>query len=75
VEPLPPYQHPAGFIVTDQPFTIEGGELTSNLKIRRKRVAEKYDHTIKKLYSLFEAAGKDKGHQATQPSQLKVISL
>jgi long-chain acyl-CoA synthetase len=39
------------FDVLPHDFTIEGGELTSTLKVRRKVVAEKYAERLAKLYS------------------------
>lgn len=36
------HQHPAGLVVSRRPFTIEAGELTGNLKLRRDRIGERY---------------------------------
>ena len=38
------------FEVLPHDFTIEGGELTSTLKVRRKFVAQKYEAAINRLY-------------------------
>ncbi len=54
VHQLPPYQQPAGLLLTLEPFTIEGGELTSNLKVRRKNVQQKYQQAIDVLYRRLE---------------------
>jgi long-chain acyl-CoA synthetase len=34
----------------DKEFTIEGGELTPTLKLKRKKIMEKYDANVKKIY-------------------------
>ena len=39
------------FVVLPHDFTVEGGELTSTLKVRRKIVAKKYAAEIDRLYS------------------------
>jgi long-chain acyl-CoA synthetase len=38
------------FAVIDREFTVEGGELTPTLKIRRKAIVEKYRSEIARLY-------------------------
>lgn len=57
VNGLPPYQQPAGLLLTLEPFTIEGGELTSNLKVRRKNVQQKHHQALEELYRLIETSG------------------
>jgi long-chain acyl-CoA synthetase len=39
------------FEVLPHDFTVEGGELTSTLKVRRKIVAQKYAEAIERLYA------------------------
>jgi long-chain acyl-CoA synthetase len=51
---LPPYQRPAGILVTTRSFTVQGGELTSNLKVRRKIVEQAYQEAIERIYELLE---------------------
>lgn len=57
VERLPPYQRPAGLLVTVRPFTLEGGELTSNQKLRRSAIAQKYARAIDRLYADLDTFG------------------
>jgi hypothetical protein len=39
---FPPGGRPQGFLLTTQPLTIEGGELTTNLKLRRDAVERRH---------------------------------
>ena len=54
-EALPAFQRPAGVLVTTDRFTVEGGELTSNLKLRRMTVETKYATEIGKFFVTLEA--------------------
>jgi long-chain acyl-CoA synthetase len=47
---LPRYEQPAGFLILRRGFSIDGGELTSNLKLRRGAIETKYVSHIDKLY-------------------------
>lgn len=57
---LPAYQRPAGFIFTSRAFSVLGGELTANLKLKRSRIAELYSEALTRLYSDAES-GNGKG--------------
>ena len=48
---LPAHQRPAGVVVMRSAFSIAGGELTSNLKLKRKSIEEKYRIAIDELYA------------------------
>ena len=43
---LPPGERPQIVLVRSRPFTIEGGELTTNLKVRRRAIAEEHRSAI-----------------------------
>lgn len=58
VERLPEHERPAGYLVLDGPFTLERGEITPNLKLRRKVIEERYQTQIE---SLFERIERDQG--------------
>jgi len=47
---LPAYQRPAGALLTRRGFSIAGGELTSNLKLRRGAIEDQYRADIDALY-------------------------
>lgn len=57
VEPLPEYLRPAGVVVTRRPFSIESGELTGNLKLRRKQVLHRYQASLDALAQALEQRG------------------
>lgn len=65
---LPAYQRPTGLILTPEPFTIQGGELTSNLKLRRQVVFEKFKTSIDELYRILSERKQKQG-------ELEVITL
>ena len=56
--PLPGYLHPAGVALTTRPFTIAGGELTANLKMRRRAIEANFAEILGELCRhLDDAAG------------------
>lgn len=62
---LTDYQQPLGFLIVSERFSINGGELTTNLKLRRRAVAEKYSRELAELYSELET-----GKLSTGPGQM-----
>lgn len=48
---LPPYETIKKFVLLAHDFSIDGGELTPTLKIRRKVIYEKYKHKIEDMYA------------------------
>ena len=58
VKPLPEYLQPAGFLVIPETFSVQTGELTANLKLRRKNIVEKYQKQIDQLYDEIENSKK-----------------
>jgi len=51
---LPAHERPAGVLVTANRLSIEGGELTSNLKLRRSAVGTRYAAEIDAIYLVLE---------------------
>ena len=48
---LPAYKHPSGLmLVAAETLSIAGGELTSNLKIRRKAIEGRFARAIERLH-------------------------
>ncbi len=47
---LAPYETIKKFVLLPHDFSIEGGELTPTLKLRRKIIYEKYKHRIEDMY-------------------------
>ncbi|MCY4674112.1 MAG: long-chain fatty acid--CoA ligase [Bacteroidetes bacterium] len=48
---LPPWEQVKKFHLIAEPFTIDGGELTPTLKVRRKNVFVRYEKEINDLYT------------------------
>ena len=48
---LPPYETIKKFVLLPHDFSIEGGELTPTLKLRRKIIYEKYKQKIEYMYA------------------------
>ncbi|MBE2279771.1 MAG: long-chain fatty acid--CoA ligase [Ignavibacteriaceae bacterium] len=44
------YERIRKFALIDKPFTIEGGEITPSMKLKRKVIEERYSHLIEPLY-------------------------
>jgi long-chain acyl-CoA synthetase len=44
------YERVRKFVLLDKPFTIESGEITPSLKIKRKYVEERYQDLIEQMY-------------------------
>jgi len=49
-EQFAPYERVKKFAVMKEPWSIDGGELTATLKLKRKPVMEKYQHLYKEIY-------------------------
>ena len=57
---LPPYETIKKFIILPREFSVEGGELTPTLKLKRKVILKKYQE---KINSLYHANGNGLGNQ------------
>lgn len=53
---LPAYQWLAGLLITAQPLTIAGGELTANLKLRRQVIEKRHASALHDLYAQIDSA-------------------
>jgi long-chain acyl-CoA synthetase len=52
---LPPHQRPAGLLIVGAgALSVAGGELTTNLKVRRRRVEEKFAADIARLHQAID---------------------
>lgn len=60
------------FAILPDSLSIEGGELTSTLKIRRRFIEDKYCDLIERLYS--EGAARPHVHDSTVTSELAQVS-
>jgi len=71
---LPPFQRPRGLLLTTRVFTIAGGELTSNLKLRRNVVEKEFASQIQRLFAALNNLpdGQD-GRERGQETPLLVL--
>jgi len=53
---LPPYQRPAAILVSPTPFSVDGGQLTTNQKLRRRHIEALFARELDALYRDLEAA-------------------
>lgn len=51
---LPDYQQPASIVVLRDAFSVARGELTTNLKVRRNAIRERYSNIIEQTYAKLE---------------------
>lgn len=70
---LPDYQRPAGLVVTRQPLTIETGELTGNLKLRRQVVGERYADALAQLAWVVDDPGRLAEASGSLPAGLELV--
>ena len=47
------YERVRKFVLLDRPFTIDSGEITPSMKIKRKIVENKYNDLIEMMYEGF----------------------
>lgn len=62
---LPRGERPQAVVVRTRPFTIEEGELTTNLKVRRQAIAQKHRAAIDRAIRELELARRSPGSQET----------
>ncbi|MFO7525523.1 MAG: long-chain fatty acid--CoA ligase, partial [Ignavibacteriaceae bacterium] len=46
------------FVMLDRPFTIESGEITPSMKVKRKFIEERYQDLIEQMYQSLERSSK-----------------
>ena len=54
IQDIAAYQRPAGVLIMRQSLTIEGGELTTNVKLRCIAVETKYEEALGRLFAAVE---------------------
>lgn len=47
------------FVMLDRPFSIESGEITPSMKVKRKFIEERYQDLIEQMYKSLERSSKD----------------
>ncbi len=59
---LSEHERPSGIALIERPFSIEHGELTPNLKLRRVFIEAEYAELIHRLYEWIDGLEKSAGH-------------
>lgn len=72
VSRLPRYEQPAGFVVLRGGFSVDGGELTPNMKLRRGAIETKYAPCIETLYDDCDRVGNAASEPPVSHSELVV---
>lgn len=54
IEQMPEHERPRGIALLERPFSIEGGDLTPNLKVRRTVIEALHAGRIEELYGLID---------------------
>ena len=62
---LPPGGRPQIVLIRGHPFSVEEGELTTNLKVRRRAIAQKYRSVIERAFRELERVQAIPGPKAT----------
>jgi long-chain acyl-CoA synthetase len=52
---LPAHEHPIGYLLSSYTLSIEAGELTPNLKLKRKAIESRFESELDQLYRQAEA--------------------
>ena len=60
---LTEHERPSAIALIERPFSIEDGELTPNLKLRRAAIEERYAGLIQKLYELTDRSADSTAHE------------
>ena len=73
IRALPPHERPRGLLLTTRRFTLEGGEVTANLKLRRRAVEAQFASSIADTFAALEARARGRHHDgASEASDLRV---
>jgi len=77
LQALPDYQRPAGLVVSHRPFTVDAGELTGNLKLRRHAVRESFAVALEALANAVDAPAGEPGGEKRDlgPGDVELIVL
>lgn len=73
--PLPAYLRPAGLVLTTRLFTIAGGELTANLKMRRRAVEQNFAAPLDELCQHVDQAAGAPFEVSSDDGQMLFLSL
>lgn len=70
---IPDNQKPAAVLLLLTEFSVTGGEMTANLKLRKKLIIEKYGQEIERSYEILQKGPHDSPHQKVGEKGILII--
>lgn len=70
---IPDNQKPAAVLLLLTEFSVTGGEMTANLKLRKNLIIEKYGQEIEQSYELLQKVPRDAPHQKIGEKGILII--
>jgi len=69
---IPDHQKPAAILLLSTEFTVDGGEMTANLKLRKRFIVEKYEKEIDRSYEILSKVSENNFYQQVSDNGILV---